>query len=231
MTEAEPALPDRPRVTATHNGPYRVTGVSRIGWRQPVRTADGDPIAWREGPVVADGEVEQWLCRCGNSQNKPFCDGSHRRVGFEATDEADPGPREQRAKEYRGPGATVSDDRERCAHTGFCATRESNVWKMVRDTERPEVSSLVVAMAQRCPSGALSVSVDDVEVEPAQPLEIGLVPDGPLWVTGGVTVERSDGVELQTRNRVTLCRCGQSANKPLCDGSHAKSGFRHRPED
>jgi CDGSH-type Zn-finger protein len=205
--------------------------VDRIVWREPVRTADGQRIAWRDGPSVADGATERWLCRCGSSQNKPFCDSSHRRVGFEATDTADPGAREERAEQYRGPGVALSDDRSRCAHAGFCATRDSNVWKMVRDTERAEVSSLVVAMVQRCPSGALGVSVGGDELEPAQPLEIGLVPDGPLWVTGGVTVRRSDGVELETRGRVTLCRCGQSANKPLCDGSHARAGFRHRPGD
>jgi CDGSH-type Zn-finger protein len=39
-------------------------------------------------------------------------------------------------------------------------------------------------------------------------------------------VERADGVPLETRNRVTLCRCGQSANKPLCDGTHRTVGFR-----
>jgi CDGSH-type Zn-finger protein len=50
--------------------------------------------------------------------------------------------------------------------------------------------------------------------------------DGPLFVTGGVRVTRSDGEPFESRNRVTLCRCGGSANKPLCDGSHKTIGFR-----
>lgn len=44
-------------------------------------------------------------------------------------------------------------------------------------------------------------------------------------VTGGIPVTTSDGRTIETRNRVTLCRCGQSANKPLCDGAHKDVGF------
>jgi CDGSH-type Zn-finger protein len=231
MTDAEGHQAAPARVAATPNGPYRARGVARISWREPVTTAEGEPIAWRQGAVVVDEEKEHWLCRCGQSANKPFCDSSHRRVGFSAPDAADPGTRADRATEYPGTGLVVSDDRALCAHAGFCATRTSNVWKMTRDTERTDVQSLVLAMVQRCPSGALSVSVGERTLEPALPVEIGLVPDGPLWLTGGIRVERSDGVELETRNRVTLCRCGQSATKPLCDGSHAKAGFRHRPDE
>ena len=49
---------------------------------------------------------------------------------------------------------------------------------------------------------------------------------GPLWVTGGIPIRRADGTFLETRNRVTLCRCGQSKNKPFCDGTHGKIGFK-----
>jgi CDGSH-type Zn-finger protein len=229
MTHPERDVAPLPTVRATPNGPYRVQGVARISWQEPVTTDDGEPVAWRHGAVVVEGQEEHWLCRCGNSRNKPFCDSSHRRVGFAASDDAEPGWRADRATEYPGTGLVVSDDRSLCAHAGFCATRATNVWKMTRDTDRTDVRSLVVAMVQRCPSGALGVLVDDEELEPRLPVEIGLVPDGPLTVTGGVRVVRSDGVPLETRNRVALCRCGQSANKPLCDGSHARNGFRHRP--
>jgi hypothetical protein len=55
--------------------------------------------------------------------------------------------------------------------------------------------------------------------------EIAAISDGPLWVTGGIAVTTSDGTQLEARTRVTLCRCGASANKPLCDGSHKEVGF------
>ena len=87
----------------------------------------------------------------------------------------------------------------------------------------------LAAMAAHCPSGALTLTLEGADVEPALPTQIFLVPDGPLLVTGGIKVERSDGVALEPRKRVTVCRCGASANKPLCDGSHAKVGFNHSP--
>ena len=82
-------------------------------------------------------------------------------------------------------------------------------------------------MVERCPSGALSYALeaDGETVDPDLPKEVALIPDGPLWVSGGIPVERRDGQPLETRNRVTLCRCGASSNKPLCDGTHKEIGF------
>jgi hypothetical protein len=48
---------------------------------------------------------------------------------------------------------------------------------------------------------------------------------GPLWVKGGIPVESADGTTYEVRNRVTLCRCGASRNKPFCDGSHIPVHF------
>jgi CDGSH-type Zn-finger protein len=220
-----------PVVTATENGPYEVKGVSRIVWREPVTTGEGEPIAWRTGEVVAEGEETYWLCRCGNSQNKPFCDSSHRRTGFTSDDPAPTAPRAGRAKAYPGDGVVVEDDRSLCTHAGFCANKISNVWKMTKDTSSTPTRSLVVAMVQRCPSGALTVRADDdpADLEPPLACEIALIPDGPLWVTGGIEVRKADGTVLETRNRMTLCRCGNSSTKPLCDGSHSDVGFSHSP--
>jgi len=49
---------------------------------------------------------------------------------------------------------------------------------------------------------------------------------GPLWVKGNVEIESSNGKAYEKRNRVTLCRCGKSKNKPFCDGSHIAEGFK-----
>ena len=71
-------------------------------------------------------------------------------------------------------------------------------------------------------------------LEPHLEPSIGLVQDtareisGPLWVRGGIPVVGVDGVTYEVRNRVTLCRCGASSNKPFCDGSHASIGFSDR---
>ncbi|MEE9414337.1 MAG: CDGSH iron-sulfur domain-containing protein, partial [Acidimicrobiales bacterium] len=75
------------------------------------------------------------------------------------------------------------------------------------------------------PSGALTYAIDSEAIEPDLPAEVSVITDGPIWVSGGISVERSNGEQLETRNRVTLCRCGQSGAKPLCDGSHHEAGF------
>ena len=77
-----------------------------------------------------------------------------------------------------------------------------------------------MAMVERCPSAALSYSL-----EPDLPVEIVVTPDGALWFSGGITVERSYGQPFEARNRATLCRCGNSKNKPLCDGTQKEIGF------
>jgi hypothetical protein len=68
--------------------------------------------------------------------------------------------------------------------------------------------------------------------EPVFDPSIGLVEDpqmgvsGPIWVRGGIPVESADGTPYEVRNRLTLCRCGASNNKPFCDGTHASTGFK-----
>ncbi len=150
--------------------------------------------------------------------------------GSVAEDAADPGPRAERTKAYGDGEVTLQDDRGLCVHTGFCGNKITNAWKLAarQDLDAAGATQLV-AMTQHCPSGAISITVGEGDLEPALPTEVVLIPNGPLWVTGGVTVERSDGVPLETRNRVTLCRCGASKTKPLCDGSHAGNAFRHAP--
>ncbi len=62
-------------ITVTRNGPYMVTGAVEL------RDADGKPYAVKE---------TFWLCRCGASTNKPFCDGTHSKIGFQAAAQAVP---------------------------------------------------------------------------------------------------------------------------------------------
>jgi CDGSH-type Zn-finger protein len=63
-------------IKARENGPYKVTG--------PIRLIDVDG---NEYDVGAHGETVA-LCRCGGSQNKPFCDGTHSKIGFQAAERA-----------------------------------------------------------------------------------------------------------------------------------------------
>ncbi len=215
-------------IRVTDDGPYVVTGSVPLTRRRAVVSEHGHPLTWRETAEL-DTSEEYELCRCGQSGNKPFCDDSHAREGFDGTETADGTGYDARAKSYEGTGITVRDDRSICEHASFCANKDSNVWKMTRRTEDTRVRAEVIAMIERCPSGALTYQVDGREVEPDLRPAIRVVDDGPLAVTGGaagaISLVRADG-SRETRPRMTLCRCGRSANKPFCDGSHVEAGFR-----
>ena len=211
-------------INLAENGPYLVAGDIQLSRRQQVETPEGEPLAWATTTEI-ETKDRYALCRCGDSENKPFCDGTHARVGFEATD-ADPGTYADRSTELGGSGITVHDDRSICEHAGFCGNTATNVWKSVGDTDDVRTRTMVISMIQNCPSGALTYEMNGAPVEPLLPEAVGVVDDGPLYVSGGIPITLADGTQIETRNRVTLCRCGQSGNKPLCDGSHKEAGFR-----
>ncbi len=222
-------------VHITEDGPIRVRGGVRLVRKAQIETEHGEPVAWATSEPTPTRDT-YLLCRCGGSAAKPFCDGSHDRAGFDgsgpvgagAGEDGAPASYAERSRAYEGTGIVVRDDRSICVHAGFCGDRLTNVWKMVHGSDDTAVRARIMAMVERCPSGALTYSVPDVEgdVEPDLAPGIGVVDDGPLWVTGGLSVTSDQGPDLEPRQRVTLCRCGGSANKPLCDGSHKEIGFR-----
>ena len=214
------------KITVRPNGPYIVRGGIPLVRKTPVMSEHGEPLAWKKGDVISTGETYR-LCRCGQSSTKPFCDGTHTMVGFDGDETADTSPIADRAVDHEGERIIVKDDRSLCMHAGFCGNRVTNIWKMVKETRDSQVRAELMAMVERCPSGALSYSLEagGDTVEPDLAEEVSVIPDGPLWVSGGVPVERRDGQPLEARNRVTLCRCGASSRKPLCDGTHKKVGF------
>lgn len=219
-------MPDpevRGRIEVTAHGPYEVTGDVRLRRKRIVRTADGDPVAWGTGDEI-EHPATYHLCRCGGSGNKPFCDGTHAFDLFDGTEA--PPEHEPATERHQGPAVTVIKDGPRCLHSRFCVNRVTNWFEMIPTTDDPQVLTELVAMIEHCPSGALAYELDGELIEPDLAAGIGAVDDGPLFVTGHIPVVRSDGGSLPDRNRTSLCRCGQSSNKPLCDGSHVAAGFR-----
>lgn len=213
-----------PQIEVRRNGPYLVSGEVPLRRKRPVVSEHGEPLTWQTTGVV-DTEEPYVLCRCGESADKPFCDGSHR-GRFDGTENAPTDSYRERAKRYEGTGITVVDDRGICEHAGFCGNRVTNVWKMTGDTDDSVVRAQVIAMIERCSSGALTYEIDGEVVEPDLPTQIAVIDDGPLWVTGTIPLRRSDREPFEARARVALCRCGGSAIKPLCDGTHRHNGFR-----
>lgn len=214
-----------PSIKIVPNGPYVVSGAVPLRTKRPVVSEHGEPLTWRTNPTLDPDGERYLLCRCGQSSNKPYCDSTHAKIEWDGTETAASNAYAERRKSLGGEGIEIFDDRSICAHMGFCGTKEHNIWGMAGDTADTDVRARAMAMVEKCPSGALTYAVDGEVIEPGLPEEIGVIPDGPLWVTGGIPITRSDGAVIETRQRVTLCRCGASSIKPLCDGSHKEIGF------
>jgi CDGSH-type Zn-finger protein len=225
-------MSEQPRIKVTENGPYFVTGSVPIGTQIIATDADGEPNAWVEGEPV-EAPARYLLCRCGNSGNKPFCDGTHNKVKFDGTETANRAPYAEQAQVIDGPAMALSDVQHLCAVARFCHLN-GTVWRQVRRTDDPAVRAQFARQVGDCPSGRLVAwdKATGAALEPDLPQSIALIQDptkgvsGPLWVRGGIEVEAADGTVYEVRNRQTLCRCGNSRNKPFCDGSHIAVGFR-----
>jgi len=218
------------RITIADNGPYRITGGAPLTRRAQAESVHGEPLDWDlVGDTDADYEVSEGytLCRCGKSSNKPFCDATHRNIDFDGSLTADRGPGSARRKTMAGVGVVMTDDPTICEDAGFCGTRYINVWKMILRTRDPEVRERLKRMIHNCPSGRLeySLELDGEAIEPEYDPSIATIENGPLWIRGGIAIEAADGFTFEIKNRVTLCRCGHSKNKPFCDGAHKAAGF------
>jgi CDGSH-type Zn-finger protein len=220
------------KITIQENGPYVVEGHVPLVRKVQVVTEFGEPIAWeKEGDIQATESYE--LCRCGHSADKPFCDSSHNNIEWDGTETAEANTTaERRELDPGGKQIVVHRDYSLCASAGFCGTRLTNIKRMLAQAAPDDtaVRSQIIAMIERCPSGSYTYTLEgaDGDNEPDLPAQIAVTTEitssgpieGPLWVSGGIPIERADGQPMETRNRLTLCRCGLSGNKPLCDGSH-----------
>jgi CDGSH-type Zn-finger protein len=220
------------KISIQENGPYLVTNHVPLVNKTQVVTEFGEPVAWqKDGDIPAPATYE--LCRCGHSADKPFCDGSHTSTDWDGSETAATNTSaERRVIEPGGKQIIVHRDYSVCASAGFCGTRLANLRRMWAEAQPDDTNlrSQIIAMIERCPSGSYTYSLEGSETnnEPDLPKQIAVATEitsagpieGPLWVTGAIEIERADGQPMERRNRVTLCRCGSSNNKPLCDGSH-----------
>ena len=184
-----------------------------------------EPLTWRKDETL-ESDATYRLCRCGQSSQKPFCDNTHARVGFDGSETAPTSPSAARARRFVGTKITMTDDSVLCMHAGFCGNHAEKVWQMLEHTDDTRVRFTVMQMVERCPSGKLRYEVDGQPVEPDLPEAISVTKDGPLWVTGGIPVTMSNGQTLEVRNRVTLCRCGQLEDQAAVR-RHARGGQVH----
>jgi CDGSH-type Zn-finger protein len=216
------------KIKVTENGPYLVTGSIPLSEETIGTDEEGSSAEWRQSKEYPLQE-NYALCRCGKSKNKPYCDGSHIKTKFNGKETASHEPYSKLANKIDGPDLYLLDAPEFCAFARFC-DRGDSVWSYTRDSNDPEAKKTAITQARNCPSGrlvALEKRTNHVHDESLEK-SIVVVEDpqmdchGPIWVRGGIPIEDASGVPYETRNRVTLCRCGKSGNKPYCDGSHAR---------
>lgn len=214
------------RIKVCKNGPYLVSGRIPVFKQTICVNAEGTPNEWRTDnkyPLLENCA----LCRCGQSKNKPFCDGTHLKVGFDGTEAASQESYLDKAKKIDGPSLRLTDAEDLCASARFCH-RAGGIWNLIPQSDNVEAKRIAIEEARDCPSGRLVVwdKKTGKPVEPELERSVGMVEDpqvgvsGPIWVRGGIQVESADGKPYEIRNRVTLCRCGKSSNKPFCDSSH-----------
>jgi CDGSH-type Zn-finger protein len=201
----------RPSITPTQDGPYLVKGLKNF--------------ANQKGLV--DIKDTMALCRCGGSANKPFCDGTHSKIGFSSVKLE--GRVEDKRENYKGKKIMIHDNRGICAHAGRCTDGLATVFHL---KEEPWIypdsarADEIIATIQKCPSGALSYSVDEIEhsngnEEPS----IFIAPNGPYVVSGEPNFVNTTWGEGASKEHFTMCRCGGSKNKPFCDGTHWYNRF------
>jgi CDGSH-type Zn-finger protein len=230
MTDQNTPSQSDKKIIIETEGPYRVIGNIPLVRKTQVVSEFGEPLTWKkEDAIPTNGEYT--LCRCGHSKEKPFCDCTHFEIGFDGTETADINSFEERKFEMPGGvNIVVKSDQSLCMSSGFCGNRLTSIPNMMAQTDEPKIRAEIIAMIERCPSGSYTYAMNskETDIEPDLPEQIAVTTDitskgavrSALWVTGNIPIERSDGKPFETRNRVTLCTCGEAQNKPLCDGTH-----------
>ncbi|WP_118949713.1 (4Fe-4S)-binding protein [Taibaiella helva] len=137
-------------------------------------------------------------------------------------------------KQYTNGELTVVWKPAMCIHSTVCWKQATGLPDVFNPREKPWIhiegadSARIAAQVEKCPSGALSAFYNEQRAEEttvSQETRIEVSSNGPLLVYGNITVKDKDGHESHRSKVTAFCRCGQSHNKPYCDGSHIPSKF------
>lgn len=217
------------KIKILKDGPYEVSGAIPLDELIIENTDKGNIL--KKAKDIETGEIYH-LCRCGKTKTPPFCDGSHVCEHFDGTTTASKKTVIENSVYYKGEDIILADSEELCAYARFCHNNETDVWNA---TEKNDIKN-AKKLSTSCPSGRLSLFYMNQEtpIESDFKPSISILQDpaqkcsGPLWVKGNIQIEDSDGYEYEKRNRVTLCRCGASNNKPFCDAHHVEIKYKDK---
>jgi CDGSH-type Zn-finger protein/ferredoxin len=222
---------NKPKILPLPNGPYYLINDMEPKVVENLRNFKGESLSTTVGIA---------LCRCGKSNRKPFCDGTHSIIGFSSQNvnlnENDTNKLtiKNKRRDYVGKEITIHDNRKICSHAKECVNNLPSVFKLGSkpwiDSDGSKMQDIINTV-RKCPSGALSYSIDGIEYrdpkEQRDPI-LTVLKNGPYYITGGIdligeNIEFGEGV---SKEHYTLCRCGTSENKPFCDGTHRTINFK-----
>lgn len=227
VEQQQDKLKEKPKILTLPNGPYYLINEMEPKVVENLRNSNGESLSTIRGIA---------LCRCGASKNKPFCDGTHGIIRFlnNDTEVTETGHTvKDKRKTYAGKKIIIHDNRKICSHAAECVNNLPSVFKFdARPWIDPEAATLEESIntIRKCPSGALSYSIDGVEYKDQNERKpmVTVSKEGPYIITGGVeligdNLQFGDGA---SKEHYTLCRCGASRNKPFCDGMHRVINFK-----
>lgn len=201
------------KITVIENGPLRAQHVKKL-------------VAWKGEELPCTDEMV--LCRCGESENKPYCDGAHKNHGF--TGENTEKHIRNITIAYQGKEITIYDNRNICSHIGYCTAELPTVFTNKNPWIDPDGDTVekIIAICDKCPSGALSYECKDGERSFGQEDDTPTIQlvgrheryHGPYHITGRVKIEGQLSRSPESQIKAALCRCGRSKNKPYCNGDH-----------
>lgn len=134
-------------------------------------------------------------------------------------------------KKYTNGEVTIVWKPNLCIHAGICGKLPGVFDARKKPWINPQGASTqeIINQVKQCPSAALSYYMNDEqtgEVEVNNEVIVEVSKNGPLLVYGNILIKDSEGKETRQNKVTAFCRCGQSSNKPFCDGTHRKVDFK-----
>ena len=124
-------------------------------------------------------------------------------------------------------------DDVRCGKAMFCHRNGSSTWELLKRSDDPDARNELIRAACECPTGRTVVmdkdgTVHEDHLEPSIYIvqDSGRNVSSGIYVMGGIPITSADGEQYEVRNRVLLCRCGVSRDKPFCDATHINAMYK-----
>jgi uncharacterized Fe-S cluster protein YjdI len=139
-------------------------------------------------------------------------------------------------RSYSNDEITVHWKPRECVHAGICFRELRNVFDPSRrpwiDLSKASTTE-IIDIVERCPTDALTYEwknkthekQENTKEPQPDKVKFTIMRNGPILVEGNVIIQKENGSIHEVKSITSLCRCGNSKNKPYCDGTHNKMGF------